>query len=105
MKGFAIPFLGVIFVTLISSSIQSIYADHLEPDQGIFSSEDEIEYVTTEDSNYKIYGYMLNKIKNLKYKDIKPSSKYDGKLALKNYSRLLLENADNLESIYLAKIK
>ncbi len=55
MKGFAIPFLGVIFVTLISGSIQSIYADHLEPDQGIFSSEDEIEYVTTEDSNYKIY--------------------------------------------------
>ena len=55
MKGFAIPLLGVIFVTLISSSIQSIYADHLEPDQGIFSSEDEIEFVTTEDSNYKIY--------------------------------------------------
>ena len=55
MNGFAIPLLGVIFVTLVSSSIQSIYADHLEPDQGIFSSEDEIEYVTTEDSNYKIY--------------------------------------------------
>ena len=55
MKGFAIPLLGVIFVTLISGSIQSIYADHLEPDQGIFSSEDEIEFVTTEDSNYKIY--------------------------------------------------
>ena len=55
MNGFAIPLLGVIFVTLVSSSIQSIYADHLEPDQGIFSSEDEIEYITTEDSNYKIY--------------------------------------------------
>ena len=55
MKGFAIPLLGVIIVTLISGSIQSIYADHLEPDQGIFSSEDEIEFVTTEDSNYKIY--------------------------------------------------
>ena len=55
MKGFAIPLSGVIFVTLISGSIQSIYADHLEPDQGIFSSEDEIEFVTTEDSNYKIY--------------------------------------------------
>ena len=55
MKGFAIPLSGVIFVTLISGSIQSIYADHLEPDQGIFSSEDEIEFVTTVDSNYKIY--------------------------------------------------
>ena len=55
MKKFTMPLLSVIFVTLISGSIQSIYADHLEPDQGIFSSEDEIEFVTTEDSNYKIY--------------------------------------------------
>ena len=55
MKKFTIALLGVIFVTLIAGSIQSISADHLEPGQGIFTSEDEIEYVTTEDSNYKIY--------------------------------------------------
>ena len=55
MKKFTMPLLSVIFVTLIAGSVQSIAADHLEPGQGVFSSEDEIEYVTTEDSNYKIY--------------------------------------------------
>ena len=55
MKGFAIPLLGVIFVALISGSIQSTSADHLGPGEGIFSGEKDIELVTTEDSNYKIY--------------------------------------------------
>ena len=36
MKKFTIALLGVIFVTLIAGSIQSISADHLESDQGIF---------------------------------------------------------------------
>ena len=47
--------LGVIFVALIVSSIQSISADHLEPGQGIFQDENEVELVTTEDSNYQVY--------------------------------------------------
>ena len=55
MKGIVILSLGVIFVTLIACSIKSISADHLEPGQGIFSSEDEIRYVTSDDSDYKIY--------------------------------------------------
>ena len=42
MKGFAIPLLSVIFVTLIAGSVQSISADHLEPGQGIFSGESEV---------------------------------------------------------------
>ena len=54
MKGIVILSLGVIFVTLIAGSIKSISADHLEPGQGIFSSEDEIRYVTSDDSDYKI---------------------------------------------------
>ena len=71
MKGFAIPLLGVIFVTLISGSIQSIYADHLEPDQGIFSSEDED---SNESTNSKYFSRInnftreaLNFINNLKF--------------------------------------
>ena len=36
MKKFTLALLGVIFVTLIAGSIQSISADHLESDQGIF---------------------------------------------------------------------
>ena len=47
--------LGVIFVTLIAGSIQSISADHLEPGQGIFKEESEVELVTTYGSNYQIY--------------------------------------------------
>ena len=49
------PLLSVIFVTLIAGSVQSISADHLEPGQGIFSGESEVELVTTEDSNYQVY--------------------------------------------------
>ena len=55
MKKFTIALLGVIFVTLIASSIQSISADHLEPGQGIFKEESDVELVTTHGSNYQIY--------------------------------------------------
>ena len=55
MKKFTIALLGVIFVTLIAGSIQSISADHLEPGQGIFKEESEVELVTTYGSNYQIY--------------------------------------------------
>ena len=47
MKKFTIALLGVIFVTLIAGSIQSISADHLEPRQGICQGESEVELVTT----------------------------------------------------------
>ena len=55
MKGFVIPLLGVIFVTLIAGSVQSITADHLEPGQGIFKDKVKVEVVTTHDSNYQVY--------------------------------------------------
>jgi len=55
MKKFTIALLGVIFVTLIAGSIQSISADHLEPGQGIFKGESDVELVTTHGSNYQIY--------------------------------------------------
>ena len=53
MKGIVILALGVIFVTLISGSIKSISADHLELGQGVFSSEDEIRNVTSDDQIIK----------------------------------------------------
>ena len=55
MKKFTIALLGIIFVALTAGSIQSIYADHLEPGQGIFKEESEVELVTTHGSNYQIY--------------------------------------------------
>ena len=53
------PLLSVIFVTLIAGSVQSIYADHLEQDQGIFVSDAEVILATTEDSNYQVYLQMV----------------------------------------------
>ena len=55
MKVFLIQLLSIIFVLLITGSIQSVTADHLEPGQGIFKNEREIEAVPIQDSNYQIY--------------------------------------------------
>ena len=52
MKVFVIQLLSIIFVVLITGSIQSVTADHSEPGQGIFKNEREIEAVPTNDSNY-----------------------------------------------------
>ena len=55
MKKFTIALLGAIFVALIACSIQSVSADHLEPGQGLFSSEEEFELVTTDGTKYQIH--------------------------------------------------
>ena len=55
MKAFVIQLLSIIFVVLITGSIQSVTADHSEPGQGIFKNEREIEAVPTNDSNYQVY--------------------------------------------------
>jgi len=55
MKKFTALLLSVILVTLIAGSVQSISADHLEQDQGIFVDDAEVNLATTEDSNYQVY--------------------------------------------------
>jgi hypothetical protein len=55
MKVFLIQLLSITFVLLITGSIQSVTADHLEPGQGIFKNEREIEAISTNNSNYQIY--------------------------------------------------
>ena len=55
MKVFLIQLLSITFVLLITGSIQSVTADHSEPDQGIFKNEREIEVVPIQDSNYQVY--------------------------------------------------
>ena len=54
MKWLVIQLLGVIFVALITGSIQSVTADHLEPGQGIFKDRSEVDLVTTHDSDYQV---------------------------------------------------
>ena len=54
MKKFTILLLSAVFVTLITCSIQSISADH-ETSEGIFKNENEVELVTTTNTNYQVY--------------------------------------------------
>ena len=55
MKVFVIQLLSIIFVTLITGSIQSVTADHLEPGKGIFTDEAKTETLATQDSDYQVY--------------------------------------------------
>ena len=55
MKVFLIQLLSIIFVLLITGSIQSVTADHLEPGKGLFKDEAVVELTKTGDSNYRVY--------------------------------------------------
>ena len=66
--------LSAIFVALIACSIQSVSADH-ETDKGIFKNENEVDLVTTQDSDYQVYlqavlrngdGQLINVTENTK---------------------------------------
>ena len=55
MKVFLIQLLSITFVLLITGSIQSVTADHLEPGKGLFKDETTVELTKTGDSNYRVY--------------------------------------------------
>ena len=53
MKGFAIPLLSVIFLVLLTGSVQSVATDHLElGGKGIFNNENQINVILSKDSKY-----------------------------------------------------
>ena len=56
---FIIPLLGVVFVILLTGSIQSIYADHTEPGTGIFKDDENVNFVDTQGSKYQIYMHTV----------------------------------------------
>ena len=65
MKELTILLLGVIFVTLIAGSVQSISADHLElGGKGIFKDQDRINFTKTTDSNSKYQIHLQVEIRN-----------------------------------------
>jgi len=75
MKVFLIQLLSITFVLLITGSIQSVTADHLEPDKGLFKNEAAVELTKTEDTNYLVYlqtvlrngdGQLINVTENTK---------------------------------------
>ena len=66
--------LSAVFVALIACSIQSTSADH-ESSEGIFKNKTEINFVTTQDSDYQVYlqavlrngdGQLINVTENTK---------------------------------------
>ena len=59
MIKFTIPLLGIAFVILLASSIQSISADHTEPGIGIFKDVTTVNFVDTEGSKYQIYMHAV----------------------------------------------
>ena len=59
MIKFSIPLLGIAFVILLTSSIQSISADHTEPGIGIFKDATHVNFVDTEGSKYQIYMHTI----------------------------------------------
>ena len=59
MKGFAAPFLGVIFTVLLIGSVQSASADHLEPGKGIFKDKDDVNLIPAKDSKYFTHVQVL----------------------------------------------
>ena len=60
MKKFTVWSLSAVFIALIACSIQSISADH-ETDKGIFKNENEVDLVTTQDSDYQVYVQLVHR--------------------------------------------
>ena len=56
---FIVPLLGVVFVILLTGSIQSISADHTEPGIGIFKDATNVNIVDSEGSKYKIFMHAV----------------------------------------------
>ena len=55
MKKFAIMLLGVIFVVLLSGSVESVSADHLLLGEGVFKNENDVNIASSIDSKYQIH--------------------------------------------------
>ena len=59
MKGFAIPLLSVIFVTLITSSVLSIAADDPVDNKVVPEDADKLNVVPTKNSKFEIYLHVV----------------------------------------------
>ena len=55
MKKFTMLLFGAILVALITGYVESVSADHLEPGQGIFKNENDVELADTKNTNYQVY--------------------------------------------------
>jgi hypothetical protein len=61
MKKFTMWLLSAIFVALITCSIQSVSADHLQPGTGLFITESKTSLVTSNNTNYQIHLQLVSR--------------------------------------------
>ncbi len=47
--------LSIMFISLITASVQSIYADHTEPGTGIFQDDEHVILIETTNTEYQVY--------------------------------------------------
>ena len=59
MRKFVIILIVAVFITLMVNTAQSISAEQNIPIDGLFVRQGEVELVTTQDTNYKIYLQMI----------------------------------------------
>ena len=78
MKVSVIPLLGIILVLLLTYSIESVTADHLEPGRGIFNSEGQASLILDKDSKYEMH--LLVEVRNAQGQLISVTETTDGLL-------------------------
>ena len=61
MKKFTMWLLSAIFLALITCSIQSVSADHLQPGTGLFITESKTSLVTSNNTNYQIHLQLVSR--------------------------------------------
>ena len=74
---FPIILLGAVFVVIIAGLTQTTSADHLEPGQGIFKNENQVNTISSKDSKYEIY--LLVELRNAQGQLISVSENLVGK--------------------------
>ena len=74
---FTIALLSTVFVALITCSVQSVTADHLEPGDGIFTDETHVNLVPTKDSKFQVH--LQIEVRNAQDQLVSVSSAVHGK--------------------------
>ena len=106
MKELTILLLGVIFVTLIAGSVQSISADHiLEDGKGIFKDQDHQNFTKTIDSNSKYQIHLQVELRNAQGQLISIAETSHGNYIPEGISDLMFEKLGKKEIVTIDNIK
>ena len=108
MKWLMMPLLGVIFVALITCSIQSISADHiLEDGKGIFKDQNEVNLVRLGQEDSKYHIHLLVEVRNAQGQLISISEASDKQIKYIGYEMMhdQTKDFDKKEIIIIDDVK